>query len=204
MVEIFVRLSDASSAIQCSSVCKRWYNLILRNPKFIQKFIHQHHHRHLIDHSSPPRQLTLLFENSGVPNKNLCYYNSKLSQLVSKYNSSLYQTPSSGYINMLPYPLSMIGVSNDLLLLGRAISFNYYICNPITRTWLHLPFNPYPSVTTESGFMCQPNSSDSIDTSRYRFKVVLMSGTNVMRLSFLLRPDSGPCPRSRFLGKFFP
>ena len=203
LLEIFVRLTDARTAIQYSSVCKRWYDLILRNPKFIKKFIHQHHnHRGQLIEYSPHRQYTLVFGRSHfLDNQDVYYYDSELSQQVFEESCALYETPSASYINFLSYPWLVKGICNDLLLLVWEKSRDFYVCNPITRKWLQLPSRPGDFFIAGTGLVCQPDSSDAADTTRYRFRVVMMSPLNDSAVMFCSETGEWIVSRVYFPGK---
>ena len=180
LLEILVRLSNCRFAMQCGLVCKRWYSLIC-NTKYIERFIHVHHHQQKYQDCSL-LSYTLLFRRQGGPwgSKNVFCFDSQLDELVFDEIRLLCETSSFGYINFLPDGMFILASSNDLLLVTDRLR-NIYVLNPITRQLLQLPDPPTPD--SGYGFVCQPKSCNAHlgcnINFRYRYRVVLTYGVNV-------------------------
>ena len=169
LLEILGRLPNGRSVLQRGLVCKRWHSLVY-NSQFIERFIHHHHQ----NNSSLP--FTFLFQRvTGIDNKNLCYFDSELGQLVSKKSSVFHEKPL-GFVK---------AAFNDLLLVRHFR--NFYVCNPITRQYIRLPNRPQNQVNGY-GLVCKPNRCNTHPRCtvniEYRYRVVLIGGptNNIVKI----------------------
>ncbi|KAL3651474.1 U3 snoRNP protein [Castilleja foliolosa] len=136
LFEIFIRIPDCRSAILCSSVSQRWHSLI-SNPRFIPRFISQHHQNQ--SHYPPPH--TIIFFNYFLSFQPIC-------ELVSEESMFLHvKSRNSSYLNFLPSPMFVRASCNDLLLLMPHPHWSsvFYICNPVTKQFYELPQNHWLS-----------------------------------------------------------
>ncbi|PON95347.1 F-box domain containing protein, partial [Trema orientale] len=148
LLEIFVRLPNPRSAIQCSLVCKRWFSLI-SCPEFRRDFVHRRH-----DHQRPFTALSdrlplcqLFSEKSEITRQcgktigygDPCWISQLLlekSKSKSKSKStSLYEQPIRGGYG------DIVSSFHDLLLISYSLK-DYYICNPLTKQSVALPAPP--------------------------------------------------------------
>ncbi|GMN55200.1 hypothetical protein TIFTF001_024317 [Ficus carica] len=147
LLEIFIRLANCLTAIQCSCVCKLWYCLI-SNPQFIHRFIIRNRN------NSRRRDLQCTFI-CQFPRQNPRIRNLKNETLVNYQAFSSSESSKGLPSNSLPYnrinflpiqaePLIIRSSCNDLLLVSSypPPSTNYYICNPFTKQWIQLPQPP--------------------------------------------------------------
>ncbi|PON93299.1 F-box domain containing protein [Trema orientale] len=167
--EIFLRLPDKRSLIQCSIVCKHWFSL-LSDPQFIRAF----HER------SPDHPYTIFF---GITiGKEFIY------ELFSENSKILHggNHRKGNYLDFMPWSTSHVNIRasfEDLLLVSHSWADDYCICNPLTREWVALPRAP-KSNYGKCGLMCERKGVGGGDkglrrsnniNDQYRFKVLLIT-----------------------------
>ena len=162
LLEIFVRLPDCKSIIQCSIVCKGWWYVIsYQKYDFIRtRFVDHYQHK---QQYLPYTFVFRCHKHLVIPFYQ--FFSEKSKILHGK--SSLYDIT---YLSFLPWSeVTILGSSKDLLLFSRSQT-DYYICNPLTKQWLSLPKAPQNNVTL-SGFVCDPKCVNM------RYRVVLMGAS---------------------------
>ncbi|GER57199.1 F-box family protein, partial [Striga asiatica] len=160
--EILVRLPNCRSAIQLSSVCRRWHSLISQ-PQFIPSFIRLHQDR--------DQSYTILFrmnyrfweETSGYYQL-VCTLFSEESLLIHEKHALL---SSSNYLGFMPQLMVVRASFNDLLLVSPDTRFycgrqRYYICNPVTKKWFLIPRETPRRTRTGFALICNKNSYEVV------------------------------------------
>lgn len=175
LFEILYRLPWLS-VLRCKSVSKRW-NSLISNPYFVKSFIHHRRQQFGMHYLEP--SFTLLLQYT---------YDHKNILPIPSDNSDFFISRGSNggidFLNFLPsivervkqqYSFRIEASFNDLLLVYCFP--NYYICNPLTKTWFTLPLLPYPmgrETIVMIGFICEPYSCEDKDdrdpcvTTRYK------------------------------------
>ena len=140
LLEILLRLPDARTVIQCSTVCKRWSSLV-SSRKFIHRYIQHHRRKRASDPSNSPPPYTLLAHSLAVDENK---YGCPFYKLFSEESKILHgiddhrHGETRDYLGFLPWPRMMIKASfDDLLLVSSLPSFPipeaYCVCNPVTK-----------------------------------------------------------------------
>ena len=161
LLEILHRL-PLKPAHRFKCISKRWGYLISR-PQFAQRFIQRM--KLLFPSQSPP--FSLFFQ---------CYSPEPFPIEFKQFQRDSNFRSSNFFFNFLPpnpKPTIYLGSSNGLVLCSTTILYqkDYYVCNPLTGSWVFLPWPPYCQQYNLVGFVCYA-SYDDMDTINTRFKVV--------------------------------
>ncbi|PON51574.1 F-box domain containing protein [Parasponia andersonii] len=176
-VEIFIRLPDRKSEVNCSLVCKRWFSIIdsihFRNKKL---------QRHQSQSLSLPCTFLFRYEFTGRTFLHPFYHyftdESKiLHQIHGGSSSSSSSSTSSSYLDFLPWKkVGICSSSNDLLLLCGEWGTNFMICNPFTKQWTELP-QPHMALPTtgfcRAGLICEPIKPQHLNLDLYRYILLI-------------------------------
>lgn len=178
MLEILVRLPDCRTAIQCSSVCKRWSSLILHS-SFIPSFINHHRHQ-LAQYDSA---YTFVFRCYTVSLSGSLYRRSiAFCQWFSEKSKTLHGNPKISssdtsnyhYLNFIPNPnkQSILSYFDDLLLVSTKLNGSgFYVFNPLTKQCIELPDPPQDKFRNFAyGLVCQTNTINVV--ARYRVMII--------------------------------
>ncbi|XP_027368725.1 uncharacterized protein LOC113874709 [Abrus precatorius] len=161
LVEIWSRV-PCKVAVRCKSISKRFLSFISQ-ANFIERFIDHHH--------------TLLQQMKEEDHEKQYYFNFVsrgifLILFLPTIHLSNLQTQNQLYLGPQfdPYDVTkedppstrILGCSNGLLLCKKSEQDRiYYVCNPITKDYVHLP--PLPPFTGQNrrdrvleGFLCEP------------------------------------------------
>ncbi|POO00215.1 F-box domain containing protein [Trema orientale] len=185
LLEIFLRLPNRPTLIQCSTVCKRWYSLISPT-QFILNFNQfRHNRKHYYNPTSASLPFEIIFRYDQHP---------KLHKLVSEKTNQKWKimsTSASNYLNCLPWRSEFIirASFGDLLLVSRRGSIkDYCVCNPFTNQWLALPdytdgswLQHYYQDPTGYGFTGESNQRND-DITQYKYRVTI-----IFKCEFYLR-----------------
>ncbi|PON92001.1 F-box domain containing protein [Trema orientale] len=223
LFELFLRLPNGRSAVQCSSVCKRWSSII-SSSAFIRTFIHIHDH--ICPQSSRP--FTLLFARYDLYHSD----DDPFCQVFSEKSKFPYGIMPSVHLNflphlrakkkrkkILPYRVAILASFNDLLLatsfehwlLGaRNLGPNFgakrnYICNPLTKQWLELPEVSVLYIVSGYGLVCEPNScSKQLGcTSNVRYRVVIIGRAHSNLILGKTKYFIPQCRKNEFIAQVF-
>ncbi|PON51495.1 Aspartate decarboxylase [Parasponia andersonii] len=192
LFKIFLRLPNGRSALQYSSVCKRWSSII-SNSAFIRNFIHIHDHiclRFSEDYYRS-RPFMLLFTRydryyrSGEWDDDPHYFE-PFCQVFSEKSKVPHGEKRSNYLYFMPCTVVIIASYNDLVLATSlddthlkhppfTAATKNYICNPLTKQWLELPKVKPLHIISGYGFVCEPICSKKLGcTSNVRYRVVII------------------------------
>ncbi|CAA0823236.1 Unknown protein, partial [Striga hermonthica] len=163
LLEIFLRLSNCRYAIQSSSVCRHWHELISQ-PQFIPRFTRLH--------QDLDKSYTILFRMNYFFCGDCPEYYQLVATLYSNESLLLHGkhalSSSSNYPDFMGPMLMIIRAScNDLLLVspdcrqrvGRNNPPRYYICNPVTKKWFLIPRDAPYGFIIGFALICTPDSS---------------------------------------------
>ena len=161
LLEILHRL-PLKPAHRFKCISKRWGYLISQ-PQFAQRFIQRM--KLLFPSQSPP--FSLFFQ---------CYSPEPFPIEFKQFHRDSNFRSSNFFFNFLPpnpKPTIYLGSSNGLVLCSTTIWYqkDYYVCNPLTGSWVFLPWPHYFDKHVLAGFICYA-SYDDIDTINTQFKVV--------------------------------
>ncbi|PON67622.1 hypothetical protein TorRG33x02_264110, partial [Trema orientale] len=186
LYEIFVRFPDCRSAVQYSSVCKRWSSII-SNSAFVQDFIHIHDHcQPFSDDYYSLRPFTILFRRHNLyfdnDDEHESQYFDPFCQVFSEKSKILHGKMPSNYFNFLPCPVAMLASFDDLVVVTSiehapiSGATDNYICNPLTKQWLALPKVSLPSRIRGYGLVREPTICNKQlgCTTNARYRVVLI------------------------------
>ncbi|KAL6184779.1 hypothetical protein ACLB2K_046179 [Fragaria x ananassa] len=141
LIEILCRLPSYKFVAQCKCVSKRWCSL-MSDPCFIRCFLSVQR-----DRKQTPIVRTLI-NNQGkeflgrMPSSSTKLLTQRLERLKSAFG--FFKEPV------------VLGTYNDLVLCcpGRSHNRDYFICNPHTGHWVHLPPPPQRCDYVAVGFIC--------------------------------------------------
>ncbi|KAF4352345.1 hypothetical protein G4B88_000948 [Cannabis sativa] len=189
LVEIFVRINDFRSLVQCRLVCKYWFSLINSNQYRQRKIIY-----HYNTQSKSP--VTLLFGNSYrhlrfdeipffrflTPESRVLHGKSSKTNFQNLINFLV--SPSTAwkanyYLNFLPpQKLFLLSSLDDLLLLfcSSKKHTHFLICNPLTRQWIQLPIFPLTSQECKRCLALEGSGGLVRDSTRsvIRYKIIVL------------------------------
>ncbi|KAM6549282.1 hypothetical protein CsatB_020958 [Cannabis sativa] len=188
LVEIFVRINDFQSLVQCRRVCKYWFSLF-NSKEYRQGKMLYHQQTQLL---SP---VTLLFGNSYMhihcdeipflrfltPESRAFYGKFSKTNFFTKPNFliNFLLSPSTAwkmnyYLNFLqPQKLFLLSSLDDLLLLfcSSKKHKHFLICNPLTRQLTQLPM--YSPITSQEslGSLAHEGSGGLVRRSNNRSEI---------------------------------
>ena len=183
LLEILHRL-PLKPAHRFKCISKRWGYLISQ-PQFAQRFIQRM--KLLFPSQSPP--FSLFFQ---------CYSPEPFPIEFKQFHRDSNFRSSNFFFNFLPpnpKPTIYLGSSNGLVLCSTTIWYqkDYYVCNPLTGSWVFLPWPHYFDKHVLAGFICYA-SYDDIDTINTQFKVVRVTPGGINQV----RTDHGSHGRLKF------
>ncbi|KAF4376500.1 hypothetical protein F8388_025371 [Cannabis sativa] len=193
LLKIFIRISDLPSLIQCTTVCKIWYSLITQNqfiPNFVQLLNHKPRRRYNNENDDDEiiMPYTILFRN-----KMRCTYFPKQFYQVYSGESKIihedimkqkhtYDTDDERHWPWECGCLSEIRATfhDMLLVMSACFEREFYICNPLTKKRINLPYPPLSNsrLVCLYGLVAKPkieydHGANNID-ELYNYKVVIL------------------------------
>ncbi|CAN0928394.1 hypothetical protein LINGRAHAP2_LOCUS36464 [Linum grandiflorum] len=150
LIEVLIRI-PLNDAFRSRSVCKLWLSTLRDDPHFVAGFVH---HRISGLKSDDDHQQQLM---------NVQWHQSEMLLVKSSETALMLDFLPFHDESTSPHPSNstqeIIGSSNGLILFSpvKTLPVQYYICNPLTKQWLKLPYAPnchLPDV--QVGFVCDP------------------------------------------------
>ncbi|XP_059642160.1 uncharacterized protein LOC132284108 [Cornus florida] len=155
----------------CKCVSKHWYALI-STPHFARCYIQN------CSFLVPPFALFYQYQNRAVQlTSESPIFESRgfsLNFLPSSKPSSSSSSASSSSNQHEPDPIRYLASSNGLVLCSPTLTFQrvYYVCNPLTMHWVHLPRSPTCHERVVIGFVCKTSYSSDGTTCTTSFRLV--------------------------------
>ncbi|PRQ52033.1 putative F-box domain-containing protein [Rosa chinensis] len=175
LVEILCRLPHNKFAFQCKCVCKRWSSLI-SDEKFQCRFLWLQSRQ---DQKPTPVGRTIIFRDAKDMRKFFILPELELP-MFKTHNFSLsflrcFEPPefieTDDDIDDGPI---VVGTCNDLVLCCETTTFQscYYICNPCTKQFVHLPPTPRRYKEVRVGFICDPYYKEDGDDQKEESDII--------------------------------
>ncbi|CAH9130677.1 unnamed protein product [Cuscuta epithymum] len=203
LLEILARLPNSRNAIHAGLVCHLWHSIIFQQ-QFIPRFIGLQEQKKKEQPYSIIFRIVDVFEHFGYGYyRPICKLFSEESMVLHGGGKEETVTSCRSYPPLgsrgsaqPPSPNMVIRAScGDLLLLSQDEPnyldkpYSYYLCNPITKQWLHLPHVWFREFVIGFAVVRMPPASKSCGS--YEYKVVLIHcPIDCAEVEFARRGDS--------------
>ncbi|CAH9081751.1 unnamed protein product [Cuscuta epithymum] len=187
LLEILARLPNSRNAIHAGLVCHLWHSIVSQQ-QFIPRFIGLWEQKKKEQPYSIIFRLVDIFENVGdeyyqpicklFSEESLVLHGGLKEETVTSCKS---YPPSGGGSIQLPSPNMVIRAScGDLLLMSQGArnyrsKQHFYLCNPVTKQWFHLPHVYFEDFVTGFAVVPMPPLPPARNScGSYEYKVVFI------------------------------